>query len=35
LLRAAVALALVVWAVATATFLLMKAVPGGPFSRER
>jgi oligopeptide transport system permease protein len=35
LLRGALVLALVLWAVATATFLLMKAVPGGPLSTDR
>lgn len=33
--RALLALLIVTLAVATATFFLMKAVPGGPFSRER
>lgn len=28
-------IALVAWAVATATFVLMKSIPGGPLSRER
>jgi oligopeptide transport system permease protein len=35
LLRAAGLVLLVAWAAATATFFLMKAVPGGPLSRER
>lgn len=34
-LRAALSVAVVWWAVATATFLLMRAVPGGPLSKER
>lgn len=34
-LRGALAVALTAWAVATATFLLMRAVPGGPLSQER
>ena len=35
LLRGGVALTLVAWAVATATFGLMRAIPGGPLSRDR
>ncbi len=33
--RAGLGIALVAWAVATATFCLMRVIPGGPFSRER
>lgn len=35
LLRGAVSVLLVAWAVATATFILMKSIPGGPLSSER
>lgn len=35
LFRAALSVVLVAWAVATATFALMKVVPGGPLSKER
>ncbi len=35
LLRAFLSLLAVWWGVATATFFLMKAIPGGPFSSER
>ncbi|MBI1784387.1 ABC transporter permease [Candidatus Sumerlaeota bacterium] len=35
LLRSILAVVVVSWAVATATFILMKSVPGGPLSRER
>jgi oligopeptide transport system permease protein len=34
-IRLICSVALVAWAVATATFLLMKSVPGGPLSKER
>lgn len=33
--RALISILIVAWAVATATFLLMRAVPGGPFTQER
>lgn len=33
--RSLISILIVAWAVATATFFLMKWVPGGPFSRER
>lgn len=35
LVRALLAILIVGWAVGTATFFLMKSIPGGPFSRER
>lgn len=35
LLRSAVIVLVVAWAVATATFFLMRATPGGPFSQDR
>ncbi len=35
MLRGAGIVVIVAWAVATATFLLMRAVPGGPLSRDR
>jgi len=35
LLRAAASVLLVAWGVATVTFMLMRAIPGGPLSRER
>lgn len=35
LIRALLSILLVSWAVGTATFVLMKSIPGGPFSRER
>ncbi|MBI3736358.1 ABC transporter permease [Candidatus Sumerlaeota bacterium] len=35
MLRSILAVVVVSWAVATATFILMKSVPGGPLSRER
>lgn len=34
-LRSALVVLVVAWAVATTTFLLMRVVPGGPFSRDR
>lgn len=33
--RATLSVLIVAWAVATATFVLMRAIPGGPLSRER
>ena len=35
LLRSFISMILAIWVVATLTFFIMKALPGGPFAREK